>query len=61
MAGGDDGDRATGVKNMVDRLRAAGNKNVKHTEFPVANHAEGNAAVFSSVELVEWMLDFSRI
>lgn len=60
MAGGDDGDRATGIKIMVERLRAAGNKNVKHTEFPGANHAQGNAAVFSSVELVDWMLQFSR-
>ncbi|TKD63377.1 prolyl oligopeptidase family serine peptidase [Flavobacterium sp. ASW18X] len=60
MAGGDDGDRATGIKMMVERLRAAGNKNVKHTEFPGANHAQGNAAVFSSVELIDWMLQFSR-
>jgi len=59
MAGGDDGDRAIGIKKMVERLRAAGNKNVKHTEFPGANHAAGNAAVFSSVELVDWMLGFS--
>ncbi|NJB35096.1 prolyl oligopeptidase family serine peptidase [Croceivirga sp. JEA036] len=60
MAGGDDGDRATGIKMMVERLRAAGNKHVRHTEFPGANHAQGNAAVFSSVELVDWMLQFSR-
>jgi predicted peptidase len=60
MAGGDDGDRATGIKKMVERLRDAGNKHVKHTEFPGASHAEGNAAVFSSVELVDWMLGFSR-
>ena len=61
MVGGDDKkDRTTGIKKMVERLRAAGNKHVKHTEFPGANHAEGNAAVFSSVELVDWMLGFSR-
>jgi predicted peptidase len=60
MAGGDDGNRATGIKKMVERLRAAGNTNVKHTEFAGANHAGGNAAVFSSVELVDWMLGFSR-
>ena len=58
MAGGADGDRTTGVKEMVERLRAAGNVNVKHTEFAGANHSEANAAVFSSVELVEWMLGF---
>lgn len=59
MAGADDEDRATGIKKMVERLRAAGNRNIKHTEFPGANHAAGNAAVFSSVELVDWMLGFS--
>ena len=60
MAGGNDKNRTTGIKKMVEHLRAAGNKHVKHTEFPGANHAEGNAAVFSSVELVDWMLGFSR-
>ena len=60
MAGGDDGDRATGIRKMVERLRAAGNKDVRHTEFPGAKHAQGNAAVFSSIELVDWMLQFSR-
>jgi pimeloyl-ACP methyl ester carboxylesterase len=61
MVGGDDKkDRTTGIKKMVERLRAAGNKHVKHTEFPGANHAGGNATVFSSVELVEWMLGFSK-
>ncbi len=60
MAGGDDGARTAGIKKMVERLRAAGNKNVKHTEFPGASHSEGNAAVFSSVGLVEWMLGLSR-
>jgi hypothetical protein len=49
-----------GINKMVERLRAAGNMNVKHTEFPGANHAGGNAAVFSSVELVDWMLGFSN-
>ena len=60
MAGGADGARTGGVKKMVDRLKAAGNVNVKHTEFAGANHSEANAAVFSSVELVDWMLGFSR-
>jgi hypothetical protein len=45
---------------MVDRLRAAGNTNVKHLEFAGADHAEGNAALFSLVELVDWMLGFSK-
>ena len=60
MAGGADGDRTTGVKKMVERLRAAGNVNVKHTEFEGADHSAGGLAVFSSVELVEWMLRFSK-
>ena len=59
MAGGADGDRTTGVRKMVERLRTAGNVNVKHTEFEGADHRAG-LAVFSSVELVEWMLGFKR-
>jgi predicted esterase len=59
MAGGADGDRTTGVRKMVERLRAAGNVNVKHTEFEGEDHRAG-LKVFSSVELVEWMLGFSR-
>lgn len=59
VGGADKKERTTGIKKMVERLKVAGNMHVKHTEFPGANHAEGNAAVFSSVELVEWMLGFS--
>ena len=59
MAGGADGDRTTGVRKMVERLRAAGNVNVKHTEFEGEDHRAG-LKVFSSVELVEWMLGFKR-
>lgn len=60
MVGGDDGNNVAGVQKMVDQLRAAGNVNVRHTAFPGANHSAGNAAVFSSVEWVDWMLTFSR-
>jgi len=60
MAGGDDGDRTTGVKKMVERLKAAGNVNVKHTEIEGGDHRAGGLAVFSSVELVDWMLGFKR-
>jgi hypothetical protein len=61
MVGGDDKrDRVRGIKQMVERLRASGNKQVKHTVFAGADHAAGNAAVFSSMELVDWMLGFSR-
>jgi len=59
MAGGDDGKNTTGVRKMVERLKAAGNVNVKHTEFEGADHSAGTA-VFSSVELVEWMRGFSK-
>lgn len=60
VGGGDKKDRVAGIKRMVERLRVAGNKQVKYTEFPGADHAAANAAVFSSVELVDWMLGFSR-
>ena len=60
VGGADKKDRVAGIKRMVERLRAAGNKHVKYTEFPGADHAAANAAVFSSVELVDWMLGFSK-
>jgi dienelactone hydrolase len=60
MAGGDDGENTTGIRKMVEALRATGNPNVKHTEFPGAKHSQANATVFSSVKLVDWMLEFSR-
>jgi len=60
IAGGDDGDRTTGVRKMVERLKAAGNVNVKHTEIEGGDHGAGGLAFFSSVELVEWMLGFKR-
>jgi poly(3-hydroxybutyrate) depolymerase len=60
MAGGEDGKNPAGIRKMVERLKAAGNMNVKHTEFEGADHRAGGRAVFSSVELVDWMLGFSR-
>lgn len=60
VGGADKKDRVAGIKRMVERLREAGNKQVNYTEFPEADHATANAAVFSSVELVEWMLGFAR-
>jgi len=41
-------------------LKAAGNVNVKHTEFEGTDHRAGGRAVFSTVELVDWMLGFSK-
>lgn len=57
LVGGDDGNNTLAVQRMVDNLRAVGNTKVKHTAFPDAKHSQGNAAVFSSVELVDWMLN----
>jgi len=59
MVGGEDTKNVTPVKNMVRRLKAAGNKNVHYTEFEGANHSKGNAKVFSAVDCVDWMLTFS--
>ena len=56
MVGGDDGNNVASIQAMVDNLRAAGNESVRHTAFPGAKHSQGNAAVFSSVDLVEWMI-----
>jgi predicted peptidase len=60
MAGSEDGKNPAGVRKMVERLRAAGNVNVKHTEFEGADHREGGRAVFGTAELVDWMLGFKR-
>ena len=60
MAGGDDGKNPAGVRKMVERLKAAGNGNVKHTEFEGADHRAGGRAVFGTAELVDWMLGFER-
>lgn len=60
MAGGDDGKNPAGVRNMVERLKVAGNVNVKHTEFEGADHRAGGRAVFRTVELVDWMLGCKR-
>ena len=61
MAGGDDGKNPAGIHNMVERLKAAGNENVKHTEFEGADHRAGGKAVFGTAELVDWMLGFKRL
>ncbi|NQZ78323.1 MAG: alpha/beta hydrolase fold domain-containing protein, partial [Ekhidna sp.] len=58
-AGSDDQDRAAKVNNMVDQLRAAGNVNIEHTVYQGANHHAGGVAVYSAVELVDWMLGFT--
>jgi predicted peptidase len=57
--GGEDGKNVAAIETMVANLRAVGNKQVGLTAFPGANHSKGNAAVFSSVGVVDWMLSFS--
>jgi predicted peptidase len=59
MVGASDGNNVESIKKMVDLLRATGNPNVRYTAFPEANHSKGNAAVFSSVGWIDWMLTFS--
>ena len=59
MVGAGDTKNAEPIRKMVDLLRDTGNPNVRHTAFPEANHAKGNASVFSSVEWIDWMLTFS--
>ena len=59
--GEEDGRNPAGIRKMVERLRAAGNVNVKYTVFEGADHREGSKAVFSTVELVDWMLELERL
>lgn len=59
MVGGKDTKNVAPVKNMIKRLKIAGNPNVRYTEFEGANHSKGNAKVFSAVNCVDWMLTFS--
>ena len=60
MAGSNDGGSATGMRKMVERLKAAGNVNVKCTVFD-GGHKEGYEGMFgTTVELVDWMLGFKR-
>ena len=60
MVGGEDGKNVIAVKKMTTLLKAAGNKNVEYVAFPGANHAQGNKKVFSNVDWVNWMLQFSN-
>lgn len=59
MVGGEDGKNVASVKKMVTLLKATGNKNVKYVAFPGANHSQGNKKLFSQVECIDWMLNFS--
>ena len=58
MAGGEDGRNPEGIQNMVRRLEAAENENVRLTIFEGADHSAGGVAVYNTTELVDWMLGF---
>lgn len=60
MVGGEDGKNVASVKKMTTLLKATGNKNIKYVAFPGANHSQGNKKLFSNVECVDWMLNFSN-
>ena len=60
LVGAADGKNTASIELMVKRLKDAGNSQVKFTAFPGANHGRANAALFHHVELVNWMLGFSR-
>ncbi|SEQ79847.1 alpha/beta hydrolase fold [Hyunsoonleella jejuensis] len=60
MVGAEDGKNVASAKKMTDLLKATGNKNVKYIAFPGANHPQGNKMLFSHVECVDWMLNFSN-
>ena len=59
MVGASDHKNVESIKKMVELLRATGNANVRYTAFSEANHSKGNAAVFSAVEWIDWMMTFS--
>lgn len=60
MVGGNDGERPAHIHGLVTMLREAGHENVGYTAFPGANHSQGNAAMFSAVHVVDWMLTHSK-
>lgn len=60
MVGAEDGVRPTDVSALASDLQKAGHKQVGYTAFPGANHAQANAAVFSSVDLVDWLLSHAK-
>jgi predicted peptidase len=58
--GSDDGVRPNDVLSVYHALKEAGNKRVGFTAFPGANHAQANAALFSSADLIEWLLSHDK-
>lgn len=60
MAGAEDGPRPGEIQQLVSQLKSLGHKNIGYTAFPGANHPQANAAVFSSTDLVDWLLSHSK-
>ncbi|MGI9496492.1 MAG: hypothetical protein ACR2NK_10590 [Mariniblastus sp.] len=60
ISGGDDGKESAGIRKMVERSKAAGNVNVKQTEFELADHRARGKSELSTAVLVDWMLGFKR-
>lgn len=58
--GSEDGVRPQDVMSLYLELKKLGNKQAGFTAFPGANHAQANAAVFNSEDLVEWFLSHSK-
>jgi predicted peptidase len=58
--GSEDGVRPQDVMSVYLALQKAGNKQVGYTAFPGANHPKANAAVFSSLDIIEWFLSHSK-
>lgn len=58
--GAEDGVRPDDVLGVYTELKKLGHKQVGYTAFPGANHPQANAAVFSSVDTIEWFLSHSK-
>ncbi|MCP4310147.1 MAG: T9SS type A sorting domain-containing protein [Bacteroidetes bacterium] len=57
---GSDDKRYEGMENMVDQLLAVGNENVEYTVIEGGDHGAAGNAYFSSLEMVDWLLGFSK-
>lgn len=60
MVGAEDGVRPADVAGLASDLKKTGHRQVGYTAFPGANHAQANAAVFGSVDLVSWLMTHSK-
>lgn len=58
IVGSEDEGPDSGIRRMVDQLLMAGNEHVEHRVVEGAGHREAGDVYFSSVDMVEWMLEF---